>query len=121
MPVVVPWRTSTLTVNAVRMRSVLSATISGRSSSRARSAVIGAQMTPEVWRRKKAIFSGVATSAAMIRSPSFSRSSSSTTTTISPRPTAAMASSTLAKPISGVLSIGRRLAPGRAAAPRTSR
>src|SRR5918995_3809647 len=100
MPVEVPWRASTLTVNAVRMLSVLSDTISGRSSSRARSAVMGAQIRPEVWCRKKAIFSGVACSAAMMRSPSFSRSSSSTTTTISPRPTAAMASSTLAKPMS---------------------
>jgi hypothetical protein len=43
-----------------------------------------------VWRTKNAIFSGVAASAAMMRSPSFSRSSSSTTTTISPRPMAAM-------------------------------
>ena len=38
----------------------------------------------EVWCRKNAIFSGVTNSAAMMRSPSFSRSSSSTTTTISP-------------------------------------
>src|SRR4051794_10783496 len=37
----------------------------------------------------------------MIRSPSFSRSSSSTTTTISPRPMAATASSIGAKPMSG--------------------
>ena len=57
----------------------------------------GAQITPEVWRRKNAIVSGVANSAAMMRSPSFSRSSSSTTTTISPRPMAATASSILAK------------------------
>ena len=64
---------------------VVVATISGMSSSSSRSPVIGAQMTPEVWRTKKAIFSGVAASAAMMRSPSFSRSSSSTTTTISPR------------------------------------
>ncbi len=49
-------------------------------------------MTPDVCRTKKAIFSGVAASAAMMRSPSFSRSSSSTTTTISPRRIASMAS-----------------------------
>src|SRR5215207_3647592 len=110
MPVEVPWRASTLTVNAVRMLSVLSDTISGRSSSRARSAVMGAQIRPEVWCRKKAIFSGVACSAAMMRSPSFSRSSSSTTTTISPRPTAAMASSTLAKPMSRTLLVPREQA-----------
>src|SRR3954447_11898456 len=83
------------------MLSVLWATIASRSSSRARSEVIGAQMNPEVWCRKNAIFSGVANSAAMIRSPSFSRSSSSTTTTISPLPMAATASSIGAKPMSG--------------------
>src|SRR4051812_34080160 len=83
------------------MLSVLWATIASRSSSRARSEVIGAQMNPEVWWRKNAIFSGVANSAAMIRSPSFSRSSSSTTTTISPLPMAATASSISAKPMSG--------------------
>src|ERR671910_2051963 len=110
MPVEVPWRASTLTVNAVRMLSVLSDTISGRSSSRARSDVMGAQIRPEVWCKKKAIFSGVACSAAMMRSPSFSRSSSSTTTTISPRPTAAMASSTLAKPMSRTLLVPREQA-----------
>src|SRR5687768_4664780 len=47
--------------------------------------------------------SAVAYSAAMMRSPSFSRSSSSTTTTISPRPMAATASSIFANGISGVL------------------
>ena len=47
---------------------------------------------------ENAIFSAVADSAAMMRSPSFSRSSSSTTTTISPRPMAATASGMLAKP-----------------------
>ena len=76
---------------------VVVATISGMSSSSRRSPVSGAQITPEVWRTKKAIFSGVAASAAMIRSPSFSRSSSSTTTTISPRPMAATASGIVAK------------------------
>ena len=40
------------------MLSVLLATISGRSSSRARSLVTGAQMTPEVWWRKNAMASG---------------------------------------------------------------
>src|SRR5687768_15780243 len=96
MPVVVPWRKSTDTVKAVRWLSVLSCTIRGRSSCSQRSAVSGMQMTPEVWRRKNAIASGVANSAAMMRSPSFSRSSSSTTTTISPRPMAATASSIFA-------------------------
>ena len=53
------------------------------------------QITPLVWRIMNAIVSGVAFSAAMIRSPSFSRSASSTTTTSSPRLTAAMAFSIL--------------------------
>src|SRR5439155_15421967 len=64
-----------------------------------RSPVMGTQMRPEVCLRKNAIASGVAASAAMMRSPSFSRSSSSTTTTISPRPIASMAFSTVANGI----------------------
>src|SRR5688572_19925161 len=49
------------------------------------------------------MLSGVANSAAWIRSPSFSRSSSSTTTRISPRAYAATASSIWAKGMSGIL------------------
>ena len=44
MPVLVPWRKSTDTRNAVRWLSVFCMTIASRSSSRARSLVIGAQM-----------------------------------------------------------------------------
>jgi hypothetical protein len=84
-------------VKAVRWASVLSWTINGMSSSSRRSPVSGVQMTPEVWRTKNVMFSGVAASAAMIRSPSFSRSSSSTTTMISPRAMAATASGMVAK------------------------
>src|SRR5688572_4662266 len=61
----------------------------------ARSAVIGTQMMPLVWRIMKAIFSGVAAPAAMMRSPSFSRSVSSTTITSCPWRMAAMASLTV--------------------------
>ena len=82
----------------MRWLSVFCWTIGVRASSWARSDVRVAQITPDVCWRKKAIFSGVANSAAMIRSPSFSRSSSSTTTTISPRPIAAIASSIFASP-----------------------
>src|SRR3954447_4634203 len=103
MPVVVPWRASTDTVNAVRWLSVLSATISGRRSSSRRRPSTGMQITPLVWRIMNAIFSGVMASAAMIRSPSFSRSASSTTITISPRATAATAFSISVKGISGLL------------------
>src|SRR5262245_12987701 len=49
-------------------------------------------MMPLVWRIMNAIFSGVAAPAAMMRSPSFSRSVSSTTITSSPWRMAAMAS-----------------------------
>ena len=82
----------------MRWLSVFCWTIGVRANSWARSDVRVAQITPDVCWRKKAIFSGVANSAAMIRSPSFSRSSSSTTTTISPRPIAAIASSIFASP-----------------------
>ena len=58
MPVVVPCRASTLTVNAVRWASVLADTMSGRSSWSARSGMRGTQITPEVWARKKAIVLG---------------------------------------------------------------
>ncbi len=91
MPVEVPSTASTDTVNAVRCTSVLWATINGRRRSSRRSPSIGMQITPLVWRIMNAIDSGVAISAAMMRSPSFSRSASSTTTTSSPRPTAAIA------------------------------
>ena len=97
MPVLVPCTKSTEYVNAVRCDSVLSRTISGMSSSSSRSPSSGAQITPEVCRTKNVIFSGVAVSAAMMRSPSFSRSSSSTTTMISPLAIAATASSIGAK------------------------
>src|SRR6478672_8151087 len=100
MPVVVPWRASTETVNAVRWLSVLSATMSGRRSSSRRGPSTGMQITPLVWRIMNAIASGVIASAAMMRSPSFSRSASSTTITISPRAMAATAFSISVKGIS---------------------
>src|SRR3954452_10863315 len=74
--------------------------MSGRRSSSSRGPSTGMQITPLVWRIMKAIFSGVIASAAMIRSPSFSRSASSTTITISPRATAATAFSIWVKGIS---------------------
>src|SRR5437764_6259826 len=83
-PVVVPCRASTETVNAGRFDSVFCSTICGSWSWSSRSPVIGWQMIPLVWRIMKASFSGVAFSAAMIRSPSFSRFSSSATITSSP-------------------------------------
>ncbi len=91
MPVVSPWRTSTETVNAVPSGALLNATIGSRCSRRASAGASGAQTMPEVWRMMNAIFSGVHRLAATNRSPSFSRSSSSATMTISPRAKAAMA------------------------------
>src|SRR5882724_6609369 len=93
MPVLVPALASTETVKAVRCDSVLSATMRGMRSSSRRAPTTGRQITPLVWRTMKAIPSGVILSAAMMRSPSFSRSASSTTTTNSPRAMAATASS----------------------------
>ena len=94
MPVVSPWRTSTVTVKAVPSGASFAATIGSRRRRRASSADIGAQTMPEVCRMMNAIFSGVHIDAAMKRSPSFSRSSSSVTTTSSPRAKAAMTAST---------------------------
>lgn len=45
---------------------------------------MGAQISPEVYRIMKAIFSGVISEAAIMRSPSFSRERSSRTTMNSP-------------------------------------
>ena len=80
-PVVQPSSLSTVIVNGVPSIDVLSATWCGRSSSSARERVSGAQSTPRAFLSIKFTFSGVIFSAAMIRSPSFSRSSSSTTIT----------------------------------------
>ena len=86
--------TSTETVKAVPSGASLIATIGARCSRRASSPVSGAQTMPQPLRMMNAIFSVVQSEAATIRSPSFSRSSSSVTTTISPRAKASMASAT---------------------------
>jgi hypothetical protein len=57
-------------------------TMSGTSNWSSRSAVIGMQISPRPCVAMKLMTSGVIFSAAIVRSPSFSRSSSSTTTTI---------------------------------------
>ena len=91
MPVVMPCLTSTETVKAVPSGASFIATIGARCSRRASSPVSGAQTMPQQLRMMNAIFSGVHSEAATIRSPSFSRSSSSVTTTISPRAIASIA------------------------------
>ena len=72
------------TVKLVSCCDRLSRTISGIRSWRARSAVIGIQIRPQASLAKKLMISGVTFSAAMTRSPSFSRSSSSIRITILP-------------------------------------
>ena len=73
-----------MTVKAVPSGASFVATIGARFSARARASVSGVQTMPQVCRMMKAIFSGVQSEAAQTRSPSFSRSSSSVTMTISP-------------------------------------
>ena len=75
---------SILTVNAVLLASVLSCTIGGSSSSSARLERIGVHIKPRPSFAMKLIISGDTSSAAATKSPSFSRSSSSTTMTTLP-------------------------------------
>ena len=81
MPVVIPSRASTETVYAVRMRSRLCGVINGIPSRSRVAPVKGTQITPLEWRIMNAISAGVVLLAANTRSPSFSRSSASTTAT----------------------------------------
>ncbi len=96
MPVVTPCAAvaSTETVNAVFMDSSLSCTICGSRSRSSSSPSMGAQIRPRHSLIMKATISGVAFSAARTRSPSFSRSSSSTTTTGRPAAMSEIARST---------------------------
>ena len=93
MPVVVV-AASIDTVKAVWWLSVFVVTIWGRSSFVHQSADIGMQIRPLAWVAMKLTLWVVANSAAQMQSPSFSRSSSSVTTMISPRRRAARQSST---------------------------
>ncbi len=93
MPVVVRPFASIGAQKAVSKRDVFCDTISGISSSSSRSGVIDRQIRPRPYRAMKLIASGVTFSAAIVRSPSFSRSSSSTTMTIRPARNASIASS----------------------------
>lgn len=103
IPVEIPSAASTVTVNAVRIASSLRAggTISG--SARRSQAGPGSptHSTPDVSSTMKAILDVVAASAARIRSPSFSLSASSRTTTNSPRATASKAEGIESKPGAG--------------------
>ena len=96
MPVVTPNRAaaSMLTVNAVSCDSVLCSAIWGSPRAWQRSGVSVRQMSPRPNVAMKLIISGVTRSAAPIRSPSFSRASSSATMTSFPARMSAIARST---------------------------
>ena len=78
MPVVTPSAASIETVKAVDWRWRLSRGINGKSSSATRPLVSDRQIRPRPYFAMKLIASGVAIWAGMTKSPSFSRSSSST-------------------------------------------
>ena len=84
IPVVTPSAASMETVKLVPWTERLTRVIGARSSAFARSSVIGMHIRPRPKRAMKLMISGVTTSAATTRSPSFSRSSSSTRMTIRP-------------------------------------
>ena len=94
MPVVTPSRASIEIVKAVPRGAEFSAsgTIISRCSRRSWSGSMGRQISPRPYFAMKLIASGVTFSAAMQRSPSFSRSSSSTRTTMRPARISAIAS-----------------------------
>ena len=92
-PVVHPSTLSMVTVNGVPKRLVLAFTWGSSWSSLQRESVIGAQSTPRPFLSMKFTASGVIFSAAIIKSPSFSLSSSSTTITNLPALKSSRASS----------------------------
>ena len=96
MPVETPSRASIETVNAVSYRVRFWSVIIVRPSSSQRSGVSDRQIRPRAWVAMKLIAAGVMHSAAITRSPSFSRSGESTTTTIRPARISSTASSTVA-------------------------
>ena len=89
----IPSRASIETVNAVWKGDSFLAAIRSSPSSSQRSPVSARQISPRPWVAMKLIASGVANCAAIVRSPSFSRSSASQTTTIFPSRMSSMASS----------------------------
>ena len=97
MPVVMPSAASTDTVKAVRCASRFCCTIGLMPRRFNCGSVMGTQMSPRAWRIIMLTSSGVAFSAAITRSPSFSRPSSSVTTMIPPAAIAWIAVSTVSK------------------------
>ena len=105
MPVVTPTRASIEVVNAVPILDVFSVVCGKSWSSLQRSSVSGKQISPRPWTAIKLMISGVTFSAAQTRSPSFSRSSSSTMIIILPAAMSRAASSTEANGISSPISL----------------
>ncbi len=97
-----PSRASIETVNGVSKEDSFLAAIRSRPSSSQRSEVSDRQISPRPSLAMKLIASGVANCAASVRSPSFSRSSSSQTTTILPSRMSSIACSIVAN------GVGRR-------------
>ena len=94
IPVVTPFpRRSILTVKAVWWGSVLRCTMGCKSNSLQRDSSKGVQINPRPCFAIKLMVSGVISEAAATKSPSFSRSASSTTKTILPAANASKASS----------------------------
>src|SRR5690348_9938741 len=96
IPVVVPRRASIDSQNGVPNAEVFRCVIGTKFSASQRSSVKARQIRPRPSRAMKLTASGVIFSAAIVRSPSFSRSSSSTSTIIRPWRISSRASSTLA-------------------------
>ena len=103
MPVLTPSAASIETVKAVPCEARFCCTMGGRRSKPQRSSVRVRQIKPRPKRAMKLMASGETKSAAKTRSPSFSRSSSSTRITIRPALSSAM--------ISGMGERGMRLEP----------
>src|SRR5512134_1448279 len=94
MPVAMPSAASIDTVKLVPWRERFCSTIGLKARRSACASVIGMQMRPRPCRARKLTLSAVTKSAANTRSPSFSRSSSSTSTTIRPARSSATISAT---------------------------
>ena len=93
IPVETPSRASIETVNAVPSGVSLCSVIGRSASSSQRSGVRQRQMSPRACVAMKLIASGVTNCAAIVRSPSFSRSASSTTMTNLPERKSSIAAS----------------------------